>query len=119
MKIAISIQGPAPKDPVDPHFGRAPFFRVVDTETGQQTMVDNAAGVNATQGAGPRAVQVLCRLGVQAVLTGHVGPKAWTALQAGNVHVYAVEGGTVEQAVQAFMAGQLRAMVPADGGGHA
>jgi len=110
MKLAISSQGSEPNSPVDLRFGRARFFRIVDTETGQQTAVDNASGVNAVQGAGTQAVQTLVRQGVQAVLTGHVGPKAWSALQAANVQVYVVDGGTAEQAIQAFLAGQLRAM---------
>jgi predicted Fe-Mo cluster-binding NifX family protein len=118
MKLAISTQGPEGNSPVDLRFGRARFFRIVDTETGQQTVVDNASGVNAVQGAGTQAVQTLARLGVQAVLTGHVGPKAWSALQAANIQAYAVGGGTAEQVVQAFMAGQLRAMSQADVQGH-
>jgi wyosine [tRNA(Phe)-imidazoG37] synthetase (radical SAM superfamily) len=55
--------GPAPDSAVDLRLGRARFFRVVDTETGQQTTVDNAEGVNAVQGAGVQAAQVLARLG--------------------------------------------------------
>jgi predicted Fe-Mo cluster-binding NifX family protein len=118
MKLAISTQGPEQNSPVDLRFGRARYFLIVDTETGQQTAVDNASGVNAVQGAGTQAVQTLARLGVQAVLTGHVGPKAWSALQAANIQVCVVDGGTAEHAVQAFMAGQLRPMVQADVGGH-
>ncbi|HNQ89360.1 MAG TPA: NifB/NifX family molybdenum-iron cluster-binding protein [Verrucomicrobiota bacterium] len=118
MKLAVSTQGPEPGSPVDTHFGRARFFRVLDTETGQQTVLDNADGAGVVQGAGPRAVQRLCRLGVQAVLTGHVGPKARTALEAATIEAYAVEGGTAEEAVRVFMAGQLRAIVPAAGGGQ-
>ena len=93
MKLAITAQGPEPDSPVDLRFGRARYFRIVDTETGQQTAVDNAKGVKAVQGAGISAAQTLARLGVQAVLTGHVGPKAWSALQAANIHVYSVERG--------------------------
>ena len=118
MKLAITTEGPDLNSPVDLRFGRARFFRIVDTETGQQTAVDNAAGVNAVQGAGVQAGQALARLGVQAVITGHVGPKAWSALQAANIQVYAVAGGTVEQAVQAFMAGKLGALSQPDVRGH-
>ena len=90
----------------------------MDTETGQQTALDNGDGVNAVQGAGTQATQTLARLGVQAVLTGHVGPKAWSALQAANIQVYSVSAGTADQAVQAFLAGQLRALAQADMQGH-
>jgi predicted Fe-Mo cluster-binding NifX family protein len=118
MKLAITTQGSEPNSPVDLRFGRARFFRIVDTEIGQQTTVDNSDGVNAVQGAGVQAAQTLARLGVQVVLTGHVGPKAWKALQAANIQVYSVSAGTADQAVQAFLAGQLRALAQADVQGH-
>lgn len=107
MKIAVTSQGQDATSLVDPRFGRARYFRVVDCATGQQNVVDNEAGVNAAQGAGTQAVQTLASMGVQAVITGHVGPKAWTALQVAKIPAYAVSGGTVEEAIRAFMAGKL------------
>ncbi len=118
MKLANTTHGPESNSPVDLRFGRARFFCIVDTGTGQQMTVDNAEGVNAVQGAGVQAAQTLARLGVQTVLTGHVGPKAQSALQAAKIQVYALDGGTVAQASQAFMAGQLRALDTADVRGH-
>jgi predicted Fe-Mo cluster-binding NifX family protein len=118
MKLAITTQGPESNSPVDLRFGRAHFFRIVDTEIGQQTAVDNADGVNAVQGAGTQAAQTLARLGVQTVLTGHVGPKALSALQAANIQIYSVSAGTAEQAVQDFLAGRLQALAQADVRGH-
>jgi predicted Fe-Mo cluster-binding NifX family protein len=46
-------------------------------------------------------------LGAAAVLTGHVGPKAFAALQAAGVKVYAGASGTVREAVERYKAGQL------------
>jgi hypothetical protein len=51
MIIAVSSQGPDLEALVDPRFGRARYFLVVDCATGQQTVVDNEAGVQAAQGA--------------------------------------------------------------------
>ena len=92
MKLAITTQGPELNSAVDLRFGRAHFFRIVDTETGQQTTVDNTSGVNAVEGAGTQAAETLARLGVQAVLTRHVGPMAWSALKATKIQGYAVDG---------------------------
>jgi len=117
IRFAVTAQGPQAHDGVDPRFGRARFFRVVDA-AGQQTVLDNSVGVNAAQGAGIQAAQSLANLDIQAVVTGHVGPKAWTALQAAKIEVYAVKDGTVEQAIQAFMAGQLQLISGADVSGH-
>ena len=118
MKVAISTLGPEPDSPLETRFGRARFFRIVDTETGQQTVVDNSQAANAVQGAGPRAVQTLARLGVEAVLTGDVGPKAWTALESSRIQPYALDGGSIEQSIRALLAGELRAMSRADVKGH-
>ena len=105
MKIAITTQGGELDSPVDLHFGRARFFRIVDTETGQQIVLDNSDGLNAIQGAGTRASQTLARLGVTRVLTGHVGPKARTALEAAKIEVFPINNGTVEETVRAYLDG--------------
>ncbi len=118
MKLAISIQGTDLHAPIDPRFGRARFFRIVDTETGQQTTLDNTSAAEAAQGAGLQAVQTLARLGVQAVITGHVGPKALTALQAAKIQAYSVSGVSAEQAVQSVLDGQLKPLSQADAEGH-
>lgn len=118
MKLAISIQGTDLNAPIDPRFGRARFFRIVDTETGQQTALDNTSAADAAQGAGLQTVQTLARLGVQAVLTGHVGPKSLTALQAAKIQVYPVNGVSVEQAVQSLLDGHLKPLSQADVEGH-
>lgn len=118
MKFAVSTQGPDADSLVDPRFGRAHYFRVVDCENGQQTVVDNEAGINAVQGAGIGAVRTLANLGIQAVITGHVGPKAWTALQAAHIEVYGVSGETVDQAMKAFMAKQLTPLTHPNVQGH-
>jgi len=118
MKLAITSQTPELTSPVDLRFGRAAFFLIVETETGQQTVVDNSEGVNAVQGAGTHGAQTLARLGVQAVITGHVGPKAWNALQAAKIRVYSVSTGSTEQAVQDYHAGRLRELTQSDVQGH-
>lgn len=107
MKLAITVQGPEPNALLDPRFGRARFFRIVDTETGVETVVDNSAGVNAVQGAGTQAAQTIANHGVGAVITGHVGPKALNALHAANIKVYSAVGGTVSEVVRDYLAGKL------------
>ena len=52
MKVAITSQGPDMASEVDPRFGRAKFFIVVETDTGEFTAHDNVQNLNAVQGAG-------------------------------------------------------------------
>jgi predicted Fe-Mo cluster-binding NifX family protein len=63
--------------------------------------------VRAAHGAGTQAAQNVVRLGVQAVVTGHVGPNAASALRAGNVKIYRQNWGTVRDAIEHFKSGRL------------
>ena len=118
MKLAVTSQGQGLSSPVDPRFGRAKYFVVVDTETGQASAVDNTANLNAAQGAGIQAGRKVVELGARALVTGHVGPKAFATLQAGGVQIYVGADGTVAQAVEQFKAGALKQAGAADVEGH-
>lgn len=118
MKLAVTSQGAELDSPVDPRFGRAKYFVVVDTDTGSASAHDNAQNLNASQGAGIQAGQAVARLGVEAVLTGHVGPKAYTTLGAAKIAVYTGISGTVKDAVEQFNKGQLTLAAQPDVQGH-
>ena len=118
MKLAVTSQGPDMRSSVDPRFGRAKCFVVVDSETGQFSAADNTQNLNAAQGAGIQAGRKVVELGAQAVITGHVGPKAFATLQAGGVKVYTGATGTIAEAVEQFKAGKLKLSSGADVEGH-
>ena len=118
MKIAVTSQGTDLDAAVDPRFGRARFFLVVDTDSGEAEVVDNATNLNAAQGAGIQAARQVAELGVSAVLTGHVGPKAFATLRAAGVPVHTGAQGTVREAVAAFKAGTLARAADATVEGH-
>lgn len=118
MKIVITAQNPSADSPVDPRFGRAKHFIVADTASGEFVAHDNAQNLNAPQGAGIQAAQAVARLGAEAVLTGHVGPKAFAVLQAAGVAIYTGAAGTVREAIEAFQSGRLQTATVADVEGH-
>jgi len=118
MKVAVTSQGSDLSSQVDPRFGRASKFIIVDTDTGEFSVRDNAQNVNAVQGAGIQAARSVVDLEVAAVITGNVGPKAFATLQAGNVKVYPGASGTVKEAVERFKAGQLQPADKANVKGH-
>lgn len=118
MKVAITSEGETLQSPVDPRFGRAKYFVIVDTETQAVTAVSNAVNLNAAQGAGIQAGKRIVELGAGALVTGHVGPKAFTTLQAGNVEIYMGASGTVAEVLERFKAGQLKAAQAPDVEGH-
>ena len=117
MKVVVTALGTDSDSQVDPHFGRARYFLFVDTETGQIKSHDNSAGVNAAQGAGIQAGQLVVSQGAEAVVTGSVGPKAFRALQAGKVAVYVGAAGSIQDALADLEAGRLeRASAPTNAG---
>lgn len=118
MKVAIASQGTGLDDPVDPRFGRAQHFIVADTETGEFEAHDNSQNLNAAQGAGVQAGRNVVELGVEAVVAGNVGPKAFTALQAGGVKVYTGARGSVKDALAQLKAGQLTCAAQPNVEGH-
>lgn len=118
MKLTVTSQGQQLSSPVDPRFGRAKYFIVVDTETGDFSASDNSQNLSAAQGAGIQAGKNVVDLGAQAVVTGHVGPKAFATLQAGGVAIYTGATGTVADAVEQFKAGKLQQSNGADVQGH-
>lgn len=108
MKVAVASQGPDLDSPADPRFGRARYFLVVDTETEEFTPHDNSQNMNAAQGAGVQAGRNVVALGVEAVIAGNVGPKAFTTLEAGGVAIYVGAEGSVKDALEQLKAGQLQ-----------
>jgi predicted Fe-Mo cluster-binding NifX family protein len=91
---------------------------VVDTDNGEFSAVDNTQNLQAAQGAGIQAGRKVVDLGVSAVITGHVGPKAFATLQAGGVDIYSGATGTVGEAVEQFKNGELSKAGGADVEGH-
>ena len=118
MRIAVTSEGRTLNSQVDPRFGRAKYFIVVDTDTDEFSVHDNTQNVNAAQGAGIQAGRTVVDLGVAAVVTGNIGPKAFAALRAGNLEIYPGASGTVKEAVEKFKAGQLQPVDKANVEGH-
>jgi predicted Fe-Mo cluster-binding NifX family protein len=118
MKLAITAQGSGLDSALDPRFGRAKFFVVVDTETGAFSAIDNAVNLNAAQGAGIQAGKRVVELGVDGLITGHAGPKAFTTLRSSGLKVYTGAAGTVADAIEQFKSGRLTALESADVDGH-
>ncbi|MBN1343202.1 MAG: NifB/NifX family molybdenum-iron cluster-binding protein [Phycisphaerae bacterium] len=118
MKIAVTSQGTTLDDAVDPRFGRARYFLVVDTDDDSVEPISNEVNLNAAQGAGIQSAQAISGQGVKAVLTGHCGPKAFRALAAAGIQVHTGASGTIREALAAFKAGGMTAADSADVEGH-
>ena len=118
MKIAVTSQGTDLDAEVDPRFGRAPYFVVVDSETFAFEALDNKENLNALKGAGIQAAGMVSDKGAEVLLTGFCGPNAFKALKAAKVGVANNASGTVREAVQAYLDGKLQLADKADVEGH-
>ena len=106
MKVAVTSVGKDMDSQVDPRFGRAAYFALVDTETMAFETIEND-NVSAGGGAGINSAKNVIDAGAAAVLTGNCGPNAERTLRAGNVKLYTGVSGTVAEAVEQFKAGAL------------
>ncbi len=118
MKIAITSSGKTLDDDVDPRFGRARYFLIYETESGELNAVENSQNLNAAQGAGIQAGQSVAATGATALLTGNCGPKAFQVLGQAGITVYIKVGGKVRQAIDDLKAGKLTAADGANVEGH-
>ena len=117
MKIVVTTSGDDLSGSVEPRFGRCSRFIIVDTETMEYEIVQNTA-VNSAHGAGIAAAQLVASLGAKAVLTGNVGPKAYTALSATGIQIVTGVSGAVEDIVKRFSSGEYQSTRGPTVGGH-
>lgn len=107
-RIAVSSEGHDLDSRVDPRFGRAAGFLIVDPATLSAEYLDNRGAQAMGQGAGIQAAELLARHGVTVVLTGYVGPKAFQALSAAGIRIgQNLEDCTVREAVERYRQGRV------------
>ena len=118
-KIAVSSEGPDLDALVDPRFGRAAGFMIVDPQTMAFDYVDNGATQVMAQGAGIQAAEIIAGTGAGVLLTGYVGPKAFKALSAAGIAVgQNLNELTVRDAIQRFQQGDVEMAQAPNSRGH-
>ena len=118
MKIAISSAGKELNSNLDPRFGRAAYFIILDAETMDFEAVENTQNFNLPQGAGIQAGKAIADHHVDALITGHCGPKAFKVLQNAGVKIVTGASGKVADAIEQFKKGELATGSGADVEGH-
>lgn len=112
MKIAVSVEKPDLDARVDPRFGRARYFIIVDPQSMAWKSLENSMSMELAQGAGIQAAQNLLKESPDVVLTGNCGPKAFKVLEARGISVCVGVQGTAREAVRAYLEGRYK---PASG----
>jgi predicted Fe-Mo cluster-binding NifX family protein len=107
MKLIITTGSPSLDSDLDPRFGRAAHFLIVDTENLEWQAVANPA-LNASGGAGIQAAQFVANQGCDAVVSGDFGPNAFNALTTVGLTMYLMGNcSTPIEVVQKFKNEQL------------
>lgn len=117
-KIAFTTSGSDLGAPLDRRFGRAPKFLIYDLDSRTYEVVDNIQNLNAAQGAGIQSAETIARLGVNALVTGNCGPKAFRVLRAAGVRIFNTEIPMVAEALEAYLQGKLTEAAAANVEGH-
>jgi len=86
MKTIISSTGNNLDSGFDLRFGRAGWFCLLNEDTGKTTFYENE-NVEASHGAGTKAVEKVVELGATRVISGDFGPKAKELLEKFNIQM--------------------------------
>lgn len=105
--IAISAAKKSLDVPVEGLFGRARFFILADPDTGEWEALDNLPNLSASQLIGVTAAHSLVRKNIKTVMTGKCGAKAFEELRSAGVQVILETKGTVRQALERFILGEV------------
>jgi len=117
MKVIITAMGSDLNSQVDPRFGRCKYFLTVDTETMEFEATLNG-NQDAMGGAGVQAAQTVANKGVDALLTGSVGPNAFQTLSAAGLKIYTGAHGTIKEVLEQFKQGELKESSDSTVGSH-
>jgi predicted Fe-Mo cluster-binding NifX family protein len=110
MRIAISTSGIDLDAALDPRFGRTRHLVICAIDSETSIHHENPTAVNAEHGAGIKTAEFVASLGVQAVISGAVGPKAMQVLRAAGIKAYASTASTVRAALAELRSGKLSEM---------
>ena len=92
MKICITSLGPDLDSPIDPRFGRAQYFLILDEKEKLEEALPNP-GISAMGGAGIAAAQEIADKGVNVLITGNIGPNASGVLNISKIQTFLVSPG--------------------------
>jgi predicted Fe-Mo cluster-binding NifX family protein len=109
MNICVTASGEGLDSEVDPRFGRCSYFVIYDPETRNVESISNAAAV-ASGGTGIKAAEIIANAGVNVLLTGTVGPNAFSIFSELGIDVQVGAKGTVGEAIRQYEAGELQSI---------
>jgi len=110
LKIAVSSQGQGLDAESSPIFGRCPFFVIAEVEGEEVKEIKSLqnTAVGQAGGAGISAAQLIGNEGVEAIVTGAMGPRAFGVMNELGIKVFVGNGGSIEKSVIEAASGKLQ-----------
>ena len=106
MKVSVPTRDEKGLDGiVEQHFGKAPTYTIIDTETEKVTVISNDSEHTGGVGLPP---EHLHKNGVDIMLCGGLGLKAVRMFESYGINVFVGAGGTVKETFEAWKAGKLQ-----------
>jgi predicted Fe-Mo cluster-binding NifX family protein len=118
MKICIPTSGEKGLDEqVSEHFGSAPYFTIVDSESNGVQIINNGNQHHSHGQCHPMGA--LTGQGIDGVVCGGMGRRAVELLNSDGIKVYLGNGNTVKTIVEEYKQGNLKELtVDCACGGH-
>lgn len=111
MKLCLPVEANNGIDsPVCAHFGSAPFFMIVDTDTFDCKAVPNT-NQHHTHGI-CQPLAVLSNEKFDGIVVGGIGMGALNKLKASNIKVYQTKSSDIKDTVEAYLKGTLIEVTP-------
>ena len=108
MKICVTSRGDTLDSQIDPRFGRCNYFLFINSETLEFEAVQNVYS-QVGGGAGIQSGQLMSTKGVNAILTGNVGPNAFQTLNEAGIEIFTGASGTAREAIKDYKEGKMSA----------
>jgi predicted Fe-Mo cluster-binding NifX family protein len=118
MKIAVTSTGNELISDMDPRFGRAKCFLIIDPQTLEYDIAENRQNLSLPQGAGIQAAKTIVDQQADVLISGNCGPKAFKVLNAAGIKIVTGAKGRVIDAVLQYQSGELMAVSEPNVEGH-
>ena len=94
------------------HFGRVPYYTVVNTESSAVKVIDNTGVHGAAAGMTP--AEIIVSEGADVLLCAGLGRRAISIFEGNGIRVFIGAQGTVQEAIDAYQSGHLSEATDAD-----
>lgn len=109
MRIAFSSGGPEGLEAiVHPHFGRCPYFTLVEVTDGRAVSAETVANPYYARHEPGQVPAFIHEQGAQVMITGGMGGRAVSLFEQLGVEPITGASGTVREALEQYLSGSLR-----------